>query len=236
VCPSPFDDRPSPRCAPVGAATREALVRMLGRLRVPLGAIGGGAMHRAVATDAVAGDRRVIALVAEVDGEPAGFVVATLATGRYWRTLLLRRPRLLARVLADRVGARLARRVPRAVAPAPGVGAAAGSGSPARAAVPLAPADAAPLRWGDDGPDVAKIGFIGVLPEFRRRGVGEALYAALFDEARARGARAVLARIAHDNVASLRLHHAAGWRLFADAQGPFAVYLLAPLPPSSAPR
>ena len=220
-----------PRCTPVTPATRDTLVRLLGELRVPLGTIGGAAMHRAVAADAAAGRREVVALLADLDGAPAGFVVATLDTGRYWRTLLLRRLGLLVRVLAARLSG--ARRRSRQ-AGSDGAPAVARAGAPA-AAVPLGAEGDAPRRWQDDGADVAKIAFIGVLPAFRRRGVGEALYAALFAEAARRGARVVLARIAADNAPSLRLHQAAGWRLFGDAHGPFAVYPLDAAPAAFAP-
>jgi ribosomal protein S18 acetylase RimI-like enzyme len=208
----------------VDRASGPALVAMLGRLGVRLGGTDHPAVHRAVCAGAVGGDVRVLALVAEFDATPAGFVVATLDTARYWRSALLRRPPLLARVVTTRLAARLARRPAHASV---------SDRSAARdrerpdALPPIAPAAEAPLRWDDPAPDLAKIGFIGVLPEFRRRGVGEALYAALLDAARARGARAVLARIASDNIASLRLHHAAGWRLFRDDLGVFAVYHLA---------
>lgn len=214
-----------PRCTLVDAGSRDDLVRMLGALRVPLGSVGGPRMHAAVADDAVASHPGLLALVAHLGDEPAGFVVATLDTRRYWRSLLLRRPALLARVLGTRLGARLSgsRSGSRAAEVAPP-----DRGTGPEPAVVLGSEGEAPLRWTDDARDVAKIAFIGVLPAFRRRGVGEALYAALFAAALGRGARAVLARIAADNLASLRLHHAAGWRLFTDADGPFAVYVLGP--------
>jgi ribosomal protein S18 acetylase RimI-like enzyme len=177
-------------------------------------------VHALVASDAARGDRCVLALIARIGGTPAGFVVATMDTRSYWRAALRRRPAALLAVIAARLAQRRHRTRPSGDTPR------SHTASVPAVSPPLAPAATAPLQWSVDAPDLAKIGFIGVLPEFRRQGVGEALYRALFDAAASRGGRAVLARIAADNVASLWLHHAAGWDLFRDDAGPFAVLTL----------
>jgi ribosomal protein S18 acetylase RimI-like enzyme len=163
--------------------------------------------------------------VAYANETPAGFVVGTRDATAFWRGALLRRPGVLLRVLATRLRARRARRA----APA-------GGGPPD--ALPSAPDGAlepgtfpdsslAGHRWEDpDGDHGARIVFVGVRPAFRGGGIGEALYRAFFDAAAARGATLVLARIARDNHASIRLHRAAGWSLYRDADGVLAVRAL----------
>ena len=78
-------------------------------------------------------------------------------------------------------------------------------------AVPLA--RNAPIQWSASEPRVL---FIGVHPAWRGKGIGKALYNAIFDEIRSRGRDRILARIALDNTASLRLHKETGWELYED--------------------
>jgi L-amino acid N-acyltransferase YncA len=52
------------------------------------------------------------------------------------------------------------------------------------------------------------------------------LYRQLAADLRERGLERIDARIAADNTASLKLHHAAGWKLYPDAGGVFAAYRL----------
>jgi ribosomal protein S18 acetylase RimI-like enzyme len=209
------DLAPPPHCAPLSPATRDALVRMLGELRVSVSGLVSPALHRALADAGAAGDPHVVALVATVGGEPAGFVVATRDAPAFWRRALLRRPATLARVVATRLLARLPRPARAHAAPTP---------SEADA---LPDARLAPRRWTDpDDASAARIVFVGVRPAFRGRGVGESLYRAFFDAAAARGAALVLARIARDNQPSIRLHRAAGWDLYRDSDGVLAVRVL----------
>jgi GNAT superfamily N-acetyltransferase len=70
-----------------------------------------------------------------------------------------------------------------------------------------------PVSWTANIPSVV---FIGVLPGRRGQGTAAQLYHALFDSVRNTGATLLKARIAEDNVASLRLHHSTGWRLYSD--------------------
>jgi GNAT superfamily N-acetyltransferase len=99
--------------------------------------------------------------------------------------------------------------------------AAAPRGAPAHAAAaqpgPALETAAPPLSW--QAPREAwRIIFVGTVPEARGRGVGAALYRAVMAD------RPLVARIARDNTASLRLHAAVGWRLFGDGDVVLAVH------------
>jgi ribosomal protein S18 acetylase RimI-like enzyme len=189
---------------------------MLGELNVSVSGLVSPLMHRALAQAGARGEPGVIALVATVGGEPAGFVVATRDSGRFWPRLLLRHPTLAIRVL-------LSRRRQRGAASPTGAAAGGATAEDADPTLRFPQASHAAHAWADDGPSIVKIIFIGVRPAFRQRGVGDLLYRRLFEEAAMRGAHAVLARIARDNAASIRLHEAAGWQLYRDSTGILAV-------------
>ena len=210
------------RCEPVTPASRDALVHLLGELRVSVSGLVSPALHRALADAGAANDERVIALLAYVGDEPAGFVVGTRGASTFWRATLLRRPAVLLQVLAARLRSRLAQSAPgtSTEASTPQSDAALESGT-------FPDSSSARRRWEDpDGADGARIVFVGVRSAFRGRGIGEALYRAFFAAAAAQGATLVLARIARDNHASIRLHRAAGWSLYRDADGVLAVRTL----------
>jgi GNAT superfamily N-acetyltransferase len=82
------------------------------------------------------------------------------------------------------------------------------------------PSQTAPVRWANGAPRVL---FIGVDPAFRGQGAGKLLYHAIFDEIRKQDNAWLLARIATDNLASIRLHQETGWMLYEDDAVVFAV-------------
>ena len=89
-----------------------------------------------------------------------------------------------------------------------------------RSSVPYPPAATAPLQWADGAPRVL---FIGVDRAWRGQGLGKLLYKAMFEEIHKRGHSWLLARIATDNSASIRLHQETGWVLYEDSGVVFAV-------------
>ncbi|MCU1495185.1 MAG: GCN5-related N-acetyltransferase, partial [Acidimicrobiaceae bacterium] len=62
-------------------------------------------------------------------------------------------------------------------------------------------------------PDMAYIHFVGVDPEFRRAGLGAALYAQFFNEVARQGARTVNCITSPGNEASVAFHRALGFDL-----------------------
>jgi len=74
-----------------------------------------------------------------------------------------------------------------------------------------------PLTW--DRPGGAwRIIFVGTARLARGQGVAHRLYADIMSD------RSLVARIARDNLASLRLHESLGWRLYPDGDVVLAVH------------
>jgi ribosomal-protein-alanine N-acetyltransferase len=71
--------------------------------------------------------------------------------------------------------------------------------------------DAAGLALAQGLGEECEVLALGVVPARRRRGLGSALLAALVDEARRRGARALFLEVADDNTAARRLYAARGF-------------------------
>jgi GNAT superfamily N-acetyltransferase len=88
---------------------------------------------------------------------------------------------------------------------------------PRRSAAAVEPSTP-PRSWNEPG-DAWRIVFVGTAPRARGRGVAARLYEAVMAE------RSLVARIAKENAASLRLHQSLGWRLFADGKVVLAVHL-----------
>jgi hypothetical protein len=79
-----------------------ALVGLEAMLHVSLAGVESRPLYRALCRDAVRGGR-VVCLVAEAGGELAGFVMALIDGGRYWKEFARRRPLLSLRILAGRL-------------------------------------------------------------------------------------------------------------------------------------
>lgn len=168
-------------------------------------------IFRAVAQDALDG-KQMTMVVAERGGEVVGFVAAVTDWHRYWRLFALRYPWWGARILA--------RRLRRCIRP---VRRARNATKAAAAPVDEYLSDSSSGRsWGNSGPHIAKIVFIGVSPRWRGRRVGSILYDRLFRLLAQCGVRRVDACIGAANIASVRMHHRAGWRIERDRSGFFA--------------
>jgi len=202
---------PEFRVHPLEATNVPALVGLESALHVAFAGVESRWLYRAICQDALRGGR-VVCLVSEIEGQLAGFVIAFVNAAAYWKELVVRRPVLAFRIMAGRLWRKTAR------------GGAAGSAAPRSS--DLFETGQAPGNWAESNDSIAKIQFIGVAPLFRGEGIGMELYKRLAVHLQERGLARVDARIAADNTASIKLHHAAGWKLYADEDGVFAVYPL----------
>ena len=73
------------------------------------------------------------------------------------------------------------------------------------------------MTWAEPG-DAWRIIYVGTAPAARGRGIGADLYRTITAE------RPLVARIAADNTASIRLHRSTGWQLFRDGEVLLAVH------------
>lgn len=69
------------------------------------------------------------------------------------------------------------------------------------------------FSWSPSGPQIARINFIGTLPNFRRLGIGKALYSFLAEILEKDGCSKIEAHIDQGNEASLILHQRTGWQI-----------------------
>ena len=75
-----------------------------------------------------------------------------------------------------------------------------------------------PRTWRDPG-DAWRIIFVGTAARARGKGIAAQLYQSMMTD------RSLVARIALDNTASIRLHHSLGWRLYRDDRVALAVHV-----------
>lgn len=76
---------------------------------------------------------------------------------------------------------------------------------------------APPRTWNDPG-DAWRIIFVGTADAARGKGIAADLYRSVMAD------RSLVARIALQNTASIRLHHSLGWRLYRDGDVALAVH------------
>ena len=165
----------------------EATCGLLSHLSVSFAGVVSGSLSRAICEDALRYEDPSI-LVASLDGELAGVVVAIESRRRFWLEFASRHPLLALRVLWVRARTR-------------------SNGTVQHGERRDAPAQLE---------DVAEVLFIGVAPGRRRSGVADRLYNELFERLRMRRVRRLVCHIDRDNVPSLRLHQSTGWTLHAE--------------------
>jgi GNAT superfamily N-acetyltransferase len=132
-------------------------------------------------------------------GEAKGIVIAAPAS--YWRSL----PAKHWGIAAASVRARLA-----------GHPAASSSVVPSET-LALLQTGSPPRTWSDPG-DAWRIIFVGTAADARGKGIAAQLYQSVMAD------RSLVARVALDNTASIRLHHSLGWRLYRDGGVALAVH------------
>jgi ribosomal protein S18 acetylase RimI-like enzyme len=171
--------------------------------------------------------------VSETQGQIVGYVVAITGGKSYWSVFACRYPLVAAQIILKRAQKRL-HRVYRHTVDTLCVDHRHFQESAVQATDrPQLRSDAdsfssgIPSRyfnrsWEDEGPGVAKILHVGVHPEARGHGVGQALYRCLFDNLRLKGIARVDATINWDNTSSILLHQRSGWTLIPAAGHWFA--------------
>jgi hypothetical protein len=177
-------------------------VALLAALRVSLFGIQSPHLHDALVGDAVA--QRIDGRIARDADDVCGVVLA--APRAYWKAA----PLTHWGVAVDCLRARLfASDQPHAQP----------SSTDIASAAPGVEYDAGPPHrtWAEPG-DAWRIIVVGTAPAARGRGVAAALYRAVMRD------HSLVARIAPDNHASLRLHRSVGWRLYQDGEVVLAVH------------
>jgi GNAT superfamily N-acetyltransferase len=167
--------------------------RLLTRMSVSFAGITSRAMCRAMCVSSAKRGAPLIIVARRDDNEVVGLAIATYDSETFWHGFFLRHPLLAVAAILKRVGHRSAPDSPSSTVPA--------VGRP---------------TWGDAGPRIAKILFVGVDAEHRSRGLAARLYGDLMLRLARRGVTRVDARIGTKNTASLRLHERTGWTLRPD--------------------
>jgi GNAT superfamily N-acetyltransferase len=187
------------RVAPADAAPTVAL---LDTLRVSLFGAQTHRLHRALVADGMA--QRIDCRVAIADKDPCGVVIA--APRAYWRSALLLHPAVALDCLRARI------------APAPAATPTDRSEEAVAVHQSVAFDGGTPRRTWDEPGDAWRIIIVATAPAARGRGVAADLYRSVMRD------RSLVARIAPDNHASIRLHRSVGWRLYRDSGGVLAVH------------
>ena len=189
----------------LGEAHRQSAVALLGQLRVSLFGVDSNRLYAALVGDALT--NRIDCRVATLAGELCGMVIA--APRSYWRSAPLRH----AGVAVDCLRARVA-------SARQSFGAATSSlGSTPTSVRDVELESGLPPRTWSNPCDAWRIIVVGTAPEARGLGVAATLYRSVMRD------RSLVARIAPDNTASIRLHRSVGWRLYADDGVVLAVHV-----------
>ena len=177
------------------------VVALLDDLRVSLFGVSSHRLHKVLAHDAAA--EVIDGRVAVDGGRLRGLVLAAPAS--YWRVAMLAHWVLAMECAAARITLAV-RRSPmaRLTDRHRGERATSHNGAPAR-------------TWADPG-DAWRIIIVGTAEDARGRGIGAELYRHVMAE------RPLVARIAADNAASIRLHQSLGWRIYPDGPVLLAVH------------
>jgi ribosomal protein S18 acetylase RimI-like enzyme len=189
-------------CRSIAPADVAGARKLMRALEIVVAGTRAGSMYGAICRDAIR-NRGAVVDVAAGGADLCGLVVAMIEWRRYWRRFALRRPLLAAAMCLRRFRG------------ACGAGPAAPQvHAPDFAALaPYLSQESPGFRWEDSSPQIAKVLFVGVLPQYRGQGIAARLYRALFDELRQREVNCLHCRIACDNLASVRLHHRLGWQI-----------------------
>jgi ribosomal protein S18 acetylase RimI-like enzyme len=201
------------RCTLVDEVTCEDCAGVLSALQVTLAGLREVNLYRALCRDAIRACPLVCFLARSGD-QPAGIVLAIIDYAAYWRGFLIRHPFLALRILLRKALNMVSARQETVTAHDPGA--------------ELDEPEKGSASWSESNCHIAKILFIGVLPDFQRRGIGRKLYASLFSFLKQMGVYRVDARIAPNNVSSIHLHRKSGWRVLRDNRGIFATIVLHP--------
>lgn len=177
-------------------------IELLDDLRVSLFGVSSHRLHAALVRDAANGtiDGRVA-----VDADRfRGVVLAAPAS--YWQSALLTHWGVAVECIIARLSSRGRGRDDSGIdEPTPRQ-----HGFPRRRGIPL-------LTWNEPG-DAWRVIIVGTAEEARGRGVAGQLYRNLMAD------RSLVARIAPDNAASIRLHESLGWQLYPDGSLLLAVH------------
>jgi len=186
---------------PIERADASPAVALLDVLRVSLFGIHSRRLHHALIADGVA--RRIDCRLALAGDDVCGVVLAAPRT--YWTSALVTNWGVALECVQARLFARGDRH-----------SAVAGAAAVRRADLAY-DSGAPPRTWADPG-DAWRIIIVGTAPAARGRGVAAELYRAVMRD------RSLVARIAADNHASIRLHRSLGWRLYPDGDVVLAVH------------
>jgi ribosomal protein S18 acetylase RimI-like enzyme len=187
---------------------RQSLLALVSRMNVSFAGCAHPTVQRILCRDA-ARQGKVRCVLADGCGVTAGFVISITDSRRYWRQFLLRHPLAGLFMMASRLWRKAEPSSRQQQADA--------------SLRPLLETEPCSYGWGDAGPHIAKIQFIGVAPEVRGQGVGGQLYEAFFKAMEQNGINRIDAHIEPWNGASVRLHHRAGYRIFDHGKGFYAV-------------
>lgn len=183
----------------VDRQTAAQTIALLAELRVSLFGVNSARLYTALVGDALG--QAVDGRVAVDSNEVRGVVLA--APMSYWRRALLRHWGLTIECLRARAAAGAAR---------------ASNQTDSAVAAVLRP-ETPPRSWNNPG-DAWRIIIVGTDPSARGRGIAAQLYRSVMAD------RSLVARVALDNTASIRLHHSLGWQMYRDGDVALAVHLL----------
>jgi len=165
-------------------------------------------IYRAVMGDSLARGGTVV-IIALRERRIVGYAIALIDRMSYWRTFMLRHPGTIGEVIFQRASITMSKEKKERTHREPQLPEYVSGASSGRS-------------WTESSRDIAKIMHIAVDASSRHRGIGKELYKRLFAALAGRGVRRVDANIGYENIPSIRLHAATGWKIERAADNLFA--------------
>lgn len=206
------------KCIPLPQNKVENTIRAMLQVRANYLGLSSAQLCRAICNDAITDKehRNIIVIIAVDNNEVAGYVITTVGNSNYLLRFACRHPLIFSQSILRKIHKKILSSVEKSRKKKNSINKVMLDYN-----LPFIAADSS-KSWTELNPETAKIIHIGVRQEFRGRGVAVELYHYLYNFLLHLGVNRIDANIDKSNIASIRMHHNAGWTISTNGSHLFA--------------